>query len=56
MANLVKMRELTRGSLADFGRTRSGYKARRDQIAVSIGRIGALLDTLADEYLGAEAG
>jgi hypothetical protein len=49
---LIKHRELARGTLADFGRTTSAYKTRRDQRAVSVGRIGALLDTLADEYLG----
>lgn len=54
MGWLIKHRELVRGTLADLGRSHSGYKARRDQVAVSVGRIGALADTLADEYLGAE--
>ncbi len=54
MASLVKCRELARGSLSDLGRQLSGYKTARTTRAVMVGRIGALLDTLADEYLGPE--
>jgi hypothetical protein len=55
VAFLVKHREEARGTLSDFGRVHSGYKTPRTTRAVAIGRIGALLDTLADEYLGPEA-
>ena len=53
MAYLVKGREQLRGTLADFGRLHSGYQTMRTARAVAVGRIGALLDTLVDEYLGA---
>jgi hypothetical protein len=55
MEYLIKHRELARGSLSDFGRLHSGYKTARTTRAVAIGRIGALLDTLADEYLEPDA-
>lgn len=54
MGWLIKHRELARGTLSDFGRLHSGYQTAKTQRAVAVGRIGALLDTLADEYLGAE--
>lgn len=54
MAFLVTHSELARGSLSDFGRTHSGYQTARTTRAVTVGRIGALLDTLAEEYLGPE--
>jgi hypothetical protein len=52
MAFLIKHRELARGTLGDFGRMYSGYKTAKTTRAVTVGRIGALLDSLADEYLG----
>ena len=55
MGALVKVREQARGSLSDLGRMASGYKTSRTTRAVMVGRIGALLDTLAEEYLGPES-
>lgn len=54
MGALVMCREKARGTLADLGRLASGYKTSRTTRAVMVGRIGALLDTLAEEYLGPE--
>jgi hypothetical protein len=54
MGSLVMCREKARGTLADLGRMASGYKTSRTTRAVMVGRIGALLDTLAEEYLGPE--
>jgi hypothetical protein len=52
MAHLVKTRELTRGSLSDFGRTRSAYQTQKTARAYAVARVSALLDTLAEQYLG----
>jgi hypothetical protein len=52
MAYLIKHRELTRGSLRDFGRVHSAYTKRETARAYAVGRIAALAETLADEYLG----
>ena len=54
MGHLVKSRELARGSLSDYGRMRSGYQSQKTARAYAVGRVVALLDTLADEYLGPE--
>lgn len=54
LAFMIRHRELPRGSLRDFGRQVSGYTDRIPARAVAIGRIGALLDTLADEMLAQE--
>jgi hypothetical protein len=54
MAYLIRHRELVRGGLSDFGRTHSGYKTARTTRAFAVGQIAALLDTLAEEYLGPE--
>jgi len=54
MTFLVTHREQARGKLSDYGRLRSGYSKRETARAVTVGRIGALLDTLAEEYLGPE--
>lgn len=51
---LVQHRELQRGTLRDLGRLRSGYTDRVAAQGVAVGRIGGLLDTLADEFLGPE--
>ncbi len=55
MEFLIKHRELARGTLSDWGRVNSGYRTAKTARAVAVGRIGALLDTLADEYLGPDA-
>jgi hypothetical protein len=55
MRDLVICREKPRGTLSDLGRLLSGYKTAKTTRAVMVGRIGALLDTLAEEYLGPEA-
>ena len=54
MAWLIRQRELPRGMLRDLGRDVSGYTDRIPARAVAVGRIGALLDTLADDYLGVD--
>ena len=46
--------ERNRGSLADLGRVDSGYCTVKTGRAYAAGRIASLLDTLAEEYLGAE--
>lgn len=55
MEFLIRHRELARGSLKDFGRMHSAYTKRETARAYAIGRIAALLETLADEYLGSGA-
>jgi hypothetical protein len=54
MSWLVQHKERNRGSLADLGRIDSGYQTVRTGRAYAAGRIAALLDTLAEEYFGAE--
>jgi hypothetical protein len=44
-----------RGTLSDLGRQRSGYATQKTARAFAVGRVSALLDTLADQYLGVEA-
>jgi hypothetical protein len=55
MGWLVQHKERNRGSLADLGRVDSGYRTAKTGRAYAAGRIASLLDTLAEEYLGAEA-
>jgi hypothetical protein len=52
MAHLVRSRELARGKLSDYGRTRSAYATQKTARAFAVGRVSALLDSLADTYLG----
>lgn len=55
MGWLVQHKERNRGSLADLGRVDSGYRTVKTGRAYAAGRVASLLDTLAEEYLGAEA-
>lgn len=50
---LALHRELPRGSLADWGRTRSAYRTSKTQRAVAVGRVGGMLDTIAELCLPA---
>jgi hypothetical protein len=52
MGWLVRHKERNRGSLADLGRVDAGYVTVKTGRAYAAGRISALLDTLAEEYLG----
>lgn len=52
MAELVKSRESARGSLADLGRQRSGYKTAKTTRAVAVGMTVAFLHSLAEIYFG----
>lgn len=45
---LVTHRELPRGSLADWGRQHSNYKTGKTQLAVTVGRVTAMLDSIAE--------
>jgi len=52
---LIVNRERQRPSLADFGREAFGYEDRSMATAAAIAKIGGLLDSIAEHYLGAEA-
>jgi len=45
---LVVHKELPRGSLADWGRTRSAYKTNKTRRAVTVGRVTGFLDSVAE--------
>lgn len=52
---LILNRERARRSLADFGREAFGYEDRSMATAAAIAKIGGLLDSIAEHYLGHEA-
>jgi hypothetical protein len=54
MSRLVTCREKARGSLPDLGRLLSGYKTAKTTRAVMVGRVGGLLDSVAEIWLGPE--
>lgn len=55
LAYLICRRELPRGSLSELGRGRSAYKTQKTMRAAAVGRIGALLDSIAEVYAVAAA-
>lgn len=52
---LITNREKQRPSLADFGREAFGYTEPHAAAAAAIAKIGCLLDSIAEHYLGMES-
>jgi hypothetical protein len=52
---LITAREKHRPSLADFGRAMFGYEDKSMAIAAAIAKIGCLLDSIGEHYLGNES-
>jgi hypothetical protein len=52
---LITSREKQRGSLADFGREVFGYSDQAMAVASAVAKIGGLLDSIAEHYLGVDA-
>lgn len=52
---LITAREKQRPSLADFGRAMFGYEDKSMAIASAIAKIGCLLDSIGEHYLGNES-
>jgi hypothetical protein len=49
---LITAREKPRGTLTDYGKARCGFSQQRTAKAFAIGRVSALLESLADDFLG----
>jgi hypothetical protein len=52
---LITRKEKARGSLADFGREVFGYSDQAMAVASAVAKIGGLLDSIAEHYLGVDA-
>lgn len=52
---LILNREKARPSLADFGRSVFGYEDRSMATAAAIAKIGCLLDSIGEHYIGVDA-
>jgi len=50
LAHLITYKEKDRGSLNDFGRTHSAYETPKTARAFAIGRVSALLQSIAERY------